>query len=153
MTGITSHNDWGCQGAECFSKPLPPLYRYCYFYWLVDFTSNVKTLPSASFNSFIKTMGLMGFIVALRLKKKKKLKQQALLLINRFPGKVRPKDECLPSYPTTQNPSSYEQQHSTKVYSLIEVLFILLFMNRAWIRIHQRFVQLFPGVCLIRRYY
>ena len=79
--------------------------------------------------------------------------QKALLLIDRFPGKVRPKDECLSSYPTTQNPSSYEQQHWTKVYSLIEVLFILLFMNRAWIRIHQRFVQLFPGVCLIRRYY
>ena len=69
MTGITSHNDWGCQGAECFSKPWPQLYRYCYFYWLVDFTSNVKTLPSASFNSFTKTMGLMGFIEALRLKK------------------------------------------------------------------------------------
>ena len=69
MTGITSHNDWGCQGAECFSKPWPNLYRYCYFYWLVDFTRNVKTLPSASFNSFTKTMGLMGFIEALRLKK------------------------------------------------------------------------------------
>ena len=26
---------------------------------LVDFTRNVKTLPSASFNSFTKTMGLM----------------------------------------------------------------------------------------------
>ena len=36
---------------------------------LVDFTRNVKTLPSASFNSFTKTMGLMGFIEALRLKK------------------------------------------------------------------------------------
>ena len=76
-----------------------------------------------------------------------------MLLIDRFPGKVRPKDECLPSYPTTQNSSSYEQQHWTKVYSLIEVLFILLFMNCAWIRIHQRLIQLFPGVCLIRHYY
>ena len=155
MTGIiTGLNDWGCQGAECFSKSWPPLYRYCYFYWLIDFTSDVKTLPSASFNSFTRTMGLMGLIEALRLKKRsKKWKQQALLLIDRFPGKVRPKDECLPSYSTTQNPSSYEQQHSTKVYSLIEVLFILLFMNCAWIRIHQRLIQLFPGVCLIRHYY
>ena len=154
MTGITGHNDWGCQGAECFSKPWPHLYRYCYFYWLIDFTSDVKTLPSAYFNSFTRTMGLIGLIEALRLRKRsKKWKQQALLLIDRFPGKVRPKDKCLPSYPITQNPSSYEQQHSTKVYSLIEVLFILLFMNCAWIRIHQRFVQLFPGVCLIRRYY
>ena len=76
-----------------------------------------------------------------------------MLLIDRFPGKVRPKDECLPSYPTTQNPSSYEQQHSTKVYSFIKVQFILLFMNRAWIRIHQRLIQLFPGVCLIRHYF
>ena len=155
MTGIiTGLNDWGCQGAECFSKPWPPLYRYCYFYWLVDFTSDVKTLLSASFNSFTRTMGLMGLIEALRLKKRsKKWKQQALLLIDRFPGKVLPKDKCLPSYPITQNPSSYEQQHSTKVYSLIEVPFILLFMNCAWIRIHQRLIQLFPGVCLIRHYY
>ena len=37
-------------------------------------------------------MGLMGLIEALRLKKGKKLKKQALLLIDRFPGKVRPKD-------------------------------------------------------------
>ena len=145
MTGIiTGLNDWGCQGAECFSKSWPPLYRYCYFYWLIDFTSDVKTLPSASFNSFTRTMGLMGLIEALRLKKRsKKWRQQALLLIDRFPGKVRPKNKCLPSYPITQNPSSYEQQHSTKVYSLIKVPFILLFMNRAWIRIHQRLIQLF----------
>ena len=73
MTGIiTGLNDWGCQGAECFSKPWPLLYRYYYFYWLVDFTSDVKTLPSASFNSFTKTMGLMGLIEALRVFRLKK---------------------------------------------------------------------------------
>ena len=67
-----------------------------------------------------------------------------MLLFDRFPGKAHPKDECLATNNNTR---------LIKVYSLIEVPFILLFMNRAWIRINQLLFQIFPRLRLIRHYY